>query len=178
VIPEPLHPAVVHFPIVLAFLLPIFALGALWAIRRGVGPSRAWALPVALAAALAASAWVALETGEDQEERVEAVVSEEALGAHEESAERFLVLSGLVLVVAGAGLLGGTVGAAGRILATAGSVVVLVAGFSVGRAGGELVYRHGAAQPYVAAASAGAVGPSPATGTGGYGKEHEHEDED
>ena len=66
---DPLHPAVVHFPVVLAFLLPLFAAGALWAIRRGAAPRRAWLLPIAGAAALALSAWVAVETGEAQTER-------------------------------------------------------------------------------------------------------------
>lgn len=159
-IPDPLHPAVVHFPIVLAFLLPIFALGALWAIRRGAKPTRAWAIPVALALALTASGWLALETGEAQEDRVEGVVGEALLHEHEEAGELFLVLSGLVLIVAGAGLAGGTVGSAARLLATSGSLAVLVAGFVVGKAGGELVYKHGAAQPYVTAAASDVAGPA------------------
>lgn len=170
-IPDPLHPAVVHFPIVLAVLLPIFALGALWAIRRGAKPRRPWAIPVALAVALTASAWVALETGEAEEERVEGVVGEAALHEHEEAGERFLVLSGLVLVLAGAGLAGGTLGSAARLLATAGSLGVLVAGFAVGKAGGELVYRHGAAQPYVTAAGSSAAGVATPE------RNHEEEDE-
>ena len=157
-IPDPLHPAVVHFPIVLAFLLPIFAVGALWAIRRGAKPRRGWAVPVALALALTASAWLALATGESEEDRVEGVVGESVLHEHEEAGERFLVLSGLVLVLAGAGLVRGTVGSAARLLATAGSLGLLVAGVAVGRAGGELVYQHGAAQPYVTAAASDASG--------------------
>ena len=36
-LPDPLHPAVVHFPIVLTFLLPLAALGALWRARRSPG---------------------------------------------------------------------------------------------------------------------------------------------
>src|SRR5512146_2865702 len=66
-LPNPLHPAIVHFPIVLAFLLPIFSFGALWAIRRGARFRRAWGIPLALSAALALSSWVAVETGEGQE---------------------------------------------------------------------------------------------------------------
>ena len=85
-LPDPLHPAVVHFPIVLVILLPIFALGALWAIRRGASARLAWAMPLAVAAALAASAWFAVETGEGQEERVESVLSESVLHEHEEAA--------------------------------------------------------------------------------------------
>jgi uncharacterized membrane protein len=36
-LPDPLHPIVVHFPIVLVVLLPAFAIGALLVIRRGGG---------------------------------------------------------------------------------------------------------------------------------------------
>lgn len=154
-IPDPLHPAVVHFPIVLAFLLPISALVALWAIRRGADRLRAWAIPVALAAGLTLSAFVALRTGEAEEDRVEAVVAENVLHAHEEAAERFLVLSGVVLLIAAIGLIGGTVGTAARVLATAGSLAVVVAGYAVGDAGGDLVYRHGAASAYVDSAPTG-----------------------
>ena len=49
-LPDPLHPAVVHFPIVLMVLLPFVAASALWAIRRGARPVRAWAVPVGAAA--------------------------------------------------------------------------------------------------------------------------------
>src|SRR5690242_5891191 len=96
-LPDPLHPAVVHFPIVLTFLLPLVALIALWRIRRGAPVRRTWAAAVAAAAALSLSAWVAMETGEGQEERVEDIVAHAPMEAHEEAAERFLVLSGVVL---------------------------------------------------------------------------------
>lgn len=148
-LPEPLHPAVVHFPMAFAVLLPISALVALWAIRRGAKPLHAWAVPLALAVALTGSSWVALETGEAQEDRVEAIVGEAPLHAHEEAAERFLMVAGVVMLVAAAGLAGGTVGTASRLVATAGSVLVLAAGIQVGAAGGDLVYRYGAGQAYV-----------------------------
>ena len=153
-VPDPLHPAVVHFPIVLVILLPIFAVGALWAVRRGVRPRRAWAVPVALAAALTLSAWAAVRTGEGQEERVEAVVPESSLESHEEAGERFLLLSGLVLLLTGAGLAGGTLGRAGRLVSTAGAFALVAAGVQVGHSGGQLVYRDGAADAYASAAGA------------------------
>lgn len=147
-LPDPLHPAIVHFPVVLAVLLPLFALGALWAIRKGVTPRRAWALPLAFSAALTLSAWVAVETGETQDERVERVVPEQPLKTHEESAELFLTLSGLLVVVAAAGLAPGAAGRTARILATAGAVALVIVAAQVGHSGGELVYRHGAASAY------------------------------
>ncbi len=152
--PDPLHPAVVHFPMALAALLPLSALVALWAIHRGARPLHAWAVPVALAALLTGSAWLALETGEQEEDRVEAVVAESAIHEHEEAAERFLLLAGVVTLVAGLGLVGSTLGSAARILATVGTVGVLVAGIQVGSQGGELVYVHGAASAYVDAPAA------------------------
>src|SRR5688500_17227972 len=103
-LPDPLHPAVVHFPIVLMFLLPVAAVAALWRIRNGARVSRAWTLVLAAAAALAASAWLAVETGESDEEAVERVVAEAPIGRHEEAAERFLLLAGGMVVLAGLGL--------------------------------------------------------------------------
>jgi uncharacterized membrane protein len=152
-LPSPLHPAVVHFPIVFSVLLPLAAIGALWFIRKGSAPLRAWAFPMALAVGLTGSAWVALQTGEAEEERVEAFVAEAAIHEHEEAAERFLLVAGVVTLVAGAGLLSGMFGSAARLVATAGTAVVLLAGVQVGHAGGELVYEHGAAQAYVSGAA-------------------------
>lgn len=147
-LPEPLHPAVVHFPVVLVILLPIFALVALWAIRRGAPARRSWMIPVAVAAALALSSFAALRTGQVQEERVEELVPERAIEHHEESAERFLVLSGILCLVMVAGLAGGSLGSKARTLGTAGALGLVIAGAQVGASGGELVYRHGAAQAY------------------------------
>jgi uncharacterized membrane protein len=160
-IPDPLHPAVVHFPVVLAVLLPIFAAGALWAIRKGARPARAWAIPLAVAAALSLSAWVAVQTGEAQDERVERVVAEAPLEAHEESAELFLTMSGVLLVVAAAGLVRGAVGRSARLAATVGAVALVVAAARVGHSGGQLVYRYGAAAAYVPPASDSTVGLAP-----------------
>ncbi len=148
-LPNPLHPAVVHFPIVLAVLLPLFVIGALWAIRRGAAPLRAWSLPLAMAGLLLASTFAAMRTGEAEEDRVEAVVPDGVLHEHEEAAERFLVLSDVLLLVAGAGLIRGNVGAAARLITAVGSLGLLVAGAQVGAAGGELVYEHNAGQAYV-----------------------------
>lgn len=144
----PLHPAVVHFPIVLSFLLPIFALGSIWVIRRGAAPLRAWAIPLTIAVLLLGSAFAATRTGESEEQRVEEIVPENVMHAHEEAAERFLVLSGIVVLTGIAGLVPGVIGSAGRIVAVVGSLVIVSAGFQVGKAGGELVYQHNAGRAY------------------------------
>jgi uncharacterized membrane protein len=148
VLPDPLHPAVVHFPVVFAFLLPLFVAGALWAIRRGASARRAWMLPVAAAVALALSAWAAVQTGGAQSERVERVVSERAIDSHEEMGEAFLAVSAGVAVLAVAGLIGGTVGRMARLLTGLGAVGLIGMVVRVGESGGQLVYRYGAASAY------------------------------
>jgi uncharacterized membrane protein len=166
-LPEPLHPAIVHFPIVLMFLLPLAVAGALWYRRRDAETRTPWVLTTLLAGALAASAWVAVETGEGDEDRVERVVPEGALECHEEAAERFLALSGGVFLLAGAGLLRGRVGSAARLATGAGALGLVVAGTLVGHSGGSLVYQHGAAAAY---AQPGASGAGVATHDSGPGR--------
>lgn len=144
----PLHPLIVHFPIALAVLLPISAAVALWAIRKGAAPRKAWAVPVALAIALTLSAWIAVQTGQSQEDRVERVVERAALHDHEESAETFLVLSGILGLVVIGGFTRGRVGRAARIVSTAGAFGLVAASVQVGHSGGLLVYRYGAASAY------------------------------
>lgn len=149
----PLHPLVVHFPIVLAVLLPISAVIALWAIRKGTRPHRAWAAPLALAGLLAVSAFVARQSGETEEDRVERIVGESPLHAHEEAGELFFTMSAVVLLVAAAGLAPRTIGTAARVVATVGAVALLAAGVQVGHSGGKLVYQYGAGAAYTDSAA-------------------------
>lgn len=155
--PDPLHPAVVHLPIALAVLIPGLAILGILLIYKGFLPPRSWALVVLLQALLVGSGWLALETGEDQEERVERVVAERHIEAHEEAAERFLLLAAVGLLVSGAGLLPRRAGAAGRVATALVTLGLLAAGVSVGHSGGALVYEHGAASAYVDAAGTPAV---------------------
>jgi uncharacterized membrane protein len=153
--PNPLHPAIVHFPIALAVLVPLFALGGLLAIHRGAA-ARSWVLVVGMGAALVLSSWLAVETGEAQEDTVEAVVSEAALHEHEEAAEALLVTSGVLFLLLAAGLVSGRVGRAARVVSGPASLVLLVMVFRVGASGGELVYEHGAASAYASPSAQGA----------------------
>jgi len=148
-LPQPLHPAIVHFPIVLAVALPIVAITALVLIRRGEEPMRVW-LPVLLVAvALAGSAWIAVQTGAREEDAVEDVVSRSAIHEHEEAAEVFMPLTFAMLALVGTGLLSNRIGKVARPVAGVAAVVLLGLGFQVGRSGGELVYEHGAASAYL-----------------------------
>jgi len=147
-IPDPLHPAVVHFPIVLATLLPLAAVVALIVIARGANARKTWAWVVVLSAMLAAASWAAVETGQDEEDTVEKVVAEEPIHEHEEAGERMLIFSGIGVLLVGLGLANGKVGQAGRWIGTVAAVGLLVASYQVGKLGGELVYEHGAAGAY------------------------------
>lgn len=144
----PLHPAIVHLPLALALLIPPLALAALLLRARLRG---AWGLVFAAQLLLAASAWAAVETGEHDEERAERFAPESAIERHEERAEIFLLTSAGMVLLMGAvaatrdrrAVLGG--------IATAASAANLALALSVGQAGGELVYVHGAAQAHVPA---------------------------
>ena len=166
-LPSPLHPLVVHMPIALTILVPVFAIGALWAIRRGAHIQRAWGIAAAMLTLLLASGWVALQTGQGEEEKVEKVVSESAIEQHEESAEAFLVATGVVLLLAGAGLVRGRVGSVARAVATAGTFALIGAGYNVGHSGGTLVYREGAGRAYTSSASSAAAEGGTTTERGG-----------
>ncbi|MGE3616649.1 MAG: DUF2231 domain-containing protein [Gemmatimonadales bacterium] len=160
-LPDPLHPAVVHFPVVLSVLLPVAIVAALLAARRPSLGRAPWLVVVALSAGLAGASWLAVETGEREEERVEDVVGETAVERHADRAEGFLAASAVTAVIAALGLLAGRAGQAARGLALAGSLLLLVAGYRVGHSGGELVYRHGAAQAYLGAGGEGLTAVAP-----------------
>ena len=98
---------------------------------------------------MALCAWLSTRTGEDQEETVARVVDEEHIEVHEEMGERVLLLAGITLVLAASGLAPGKIGLIGRVLAAGSTVVLLFATLQTGHSGGELVYRHGAADAYV-----------------------------
>ena len=148
-LPDPLHPAVVHLPVALAAVAPALAILAAVLIAKGAKPIHGW-LPVVLATLLlAASAIAAVETGEDQEERVEAIVPHDPLELHEERGELLRNIAVLAFLASAFGLLAGRRGWIARGVTGAALAGVLVVAWLTGKSGGELVYRHGAADAYV-----------------------------
>lgn len=146
----PLHPMVVHLPLALAFLIPAaagIALLASWKRRGGRAP---WVVALGLQALLLVSGFVALQTGETDEHRVEKVTGEQPVEAHEEAAESFVAASAVVVgaMIVALLLLGRPGGAGVGLAATLGTLLVLGLGVKTGHAGGELVYRHGAAAAF------------------------------
>jgi uncharacterized membrane protein len=161
-LPDPLHPAVVHFPIALSALVPLLAPLLLFAIARRFVPERAWAVVVLAQALLVGSAWLAHDTGHDEEERVERVVDAHYIEEHEEAADWMLWLAVGVLALVAAGLLPGRGGQIARIAGAVSMWIVLAAAVRVGHLGGRLVYEHGAASAYLHPAESGGAGASPA----------------
>lgn len=159
--PTPLHPAIVHFPIVLILLGTFVALAAAITAR--------WHLRWIAAALLAGGAigtLLASTTGEQDGEAIEHQPHISALlDQHEDWAERtqgFSVAAGVIAIAAAAATVRSPRLARGLALASA---LVAVAGsfcvFQTGHYGGQLVYRHGAGVT-LAAVSANHTGSQPA----------------
>ena len=156
-LPSPLHPLIVHMPIALTILLPLFALGALVAIRRKARVPVAWGVTIGMLALLLVSGWAALQTGEVEEDRVERFVTHDAVEEHEEAGKQFVYAAGAVLLLSGVGLIRGRTGAAARVVVTLATIGLVGMGYNVGHSGGGLVYGGGAAQAYSAGSGAVAV---------------------
>lgn len=169
----PLHPAIVHVPLGVAVVIPLLAAGIAWAIWKGALPVKSWLAILALQAVVVGAAVVALQTGEEEEERVEDRIAEARIEEHSERAEVFTWAAGTVLALAGAAYFVRSGRGKGLLMATtaAGSVAVLVLGLSVGHLGGTLV--HGAG----GLASADAA-PASAQGQAEQGERREHRDRD
>lgn len=166
----PLHPMLVHIPIAAALFLPLVLGFALWRSLAGGHPGSWWPA-VALFVVVAVAGSVAAATGEREEDTVESIVPSTALETHEEAAELFEWLAWTGAVLAVAGLLRGAGGRVARFAATGVSLLLVVATIRVGHAGGELVYRHGAAAAYTSAGASAGHGAMPTAHRG-------HDDDD
>ncbi len=158
-IPSPLHPAVVHFPIVLLLLgAGVAILAAVW---------RKHHLP-ALAAGLlllgALGTWAAVESGESDGGLLENASPQinSLVDAHETWAKRTLTISILAAVAAAGSLATARWRSISRAVAVLAAVVSIAAAYSVyqtGHRGGALVYRHGAGVEIAVTAQAPAPSP-------------------
>ncbi len=140
----PLHPAIVHFPIALTFILPLLILIFAWAIRAGKMSKELWFVLIGLQILVTGSGYLALETGETDEEKVSAVVGKKIIHEHEESAEIFVGTTVIALAASIAVwfLQPGFQNKARFIVALI-SLLPLFFAWQTGKLGGEIVYKHG-----------------------------------
>jgi len=141
---DPLHPMIVHLPVALVALLPLFTAIALLDVGRGAPVRRSWRTIVILQTILSLSAWAAVETGENDEDYYEHGSAEEALESHEDLAEVFQVFTLAALPLAVAGLFAGRLGWMARYAFGAATIILLVMGAMVGHRGGAIIYPEGA----------------------------------
>jgi len=173
----PLHPLLVHFPIVLGIILPFAGLFFWWAIKRDILPKKFWAAVVAIALVYSLSAWVASELGEEDEEKVEKVVSEEIIEEHEEAGERLVwIAGGLVLIsLAGIAFKQSDRARMALVVLSAAAIIPLA---QVGHSGGELVYRYGASMAHLPVETKTAIQAGKMVMGEYQGGEHEKEHDD
>mgnify|MGYP000442153904 CR=1 FL=1 len=143
----PLHPAVVHLPLGLAFVMPLVAAGIGWAIWTGRVPLRAWILVAVLQCLLMAAGLFATNTGQRDEHRMAQVVDQPIIDAHEAVGEQFVWGAVLTVGLAMMVLMSMQRGLQRALMAAtlAGTLVVALLGFRVAVSGGRLVYIHHAA---------------------------------
>jgi len=160
-------------------LAPVVTIAFAWGLWSQRLRPRSWVIVVLLLATLLGAGLVALKTGQNEEDRVEAVVPEGAIARHEALAEQFLWVTGVSLALAGMVLVLRRPVAVRAAVAAAvlGSFVVTAAALRVGRAGGELVYVHNAARAYVTPNSAGAEAKGSTTATPENPKQKDADDD-
>lgn len=160
-LPSPLHPAVVHFPIVLILLGTLVAVGAAFTSRWHVR----WIAAILLSLGTLGTV-VATRSGEEDGEAVERVAAiSPLLEAHETWAERTLWTSAAAAALAVAAALTARWLVANRALGAVCALGALVASYCVyetGHRGGQLVYRHGAGINLAPASATGSDSVAPA----------------
>ncbi len=147
----PLHPAIVHLPMGIVFLLPIVTIFMAFLRFQGFVGRPALILLTFLHLVLVGTSYAALETGEEEEHKVERVIAESVIEKHEEKAEAFMIGTVVVFIMSLSILLPVANTLTKPIIGVllVGQLVLLALGYRVGHSGGELVYVHGAAQAYV-----------------------------
>lgn len=146
----PFHPSIVHFPIALTFIMPIFLVIFALFIKNNKMSPKAWLILVGLQVVIVGSGYIALESGEDEEHQVAKVVSKKLIHEHEEAAEVFVGASVLVLVLSiGAFFLRNEFSFPFKLGVAALSLIACFLAYRTGKLGGELVYLHGAPNAYL-----------------------------
>lgn len=160
-IPDPLHPAIVHFPIVLILLgCGAAVVATVW--RKTHLPGLA-ALLLVLGAL---GCWAAVKSGESDGGLLEggSPPREALVDAHENWAKRTLAISTFAAFAAATSVMGARWPRFARTVAVLAALASVAAAYSVyqtGHRGGQLVYQHGAGVALAASKSAPAPNSPP-----------------
>jgi uncharacterized membrane protein len=143
-LPDPLHPAIVHFPIVL-ILLGTFAAAVAVFWRRHQLP----AIAAVLLTLGAIGTWVAVETGKSDGGLVETTSAqvESLLDSHEDWAKRTLIIATIAALAAVGSVALVRFSRAARAAGALAALIAVAASYAVyetGHRGGALVYKHAA----------------------------------
>jgi uncharacterized membrane protein len=145
----PLHPIIVHFPIAITFILPFIIVVFAFMIRSNKMAPKSWLIVTVLQLFVVVTGYVALETGENEEDVVEKIVSKKLIHEHEEAAEIFVGSTVLALVLSVAAFFIRKEISFPLKLAIAGlTIISSYLAYRTGELGGGLVYKHGAAAAY------------------------------
>lgn len=145
----PFHPSIVHLPIVVSLILPVLVLVFALMIKSHKMAPKAWLIIVGLQLFTTATGYLALESGEAEEEVVTKVVEKKLVSAHEEAAEIFVGSTVLALVLGiAAFFIRKEYQFHLQLLIAFISLFSTYQGLVTGGLGGDLVYKHGAAAAY------------------------------
>lgn len=147
----PLHPAIVHLPLALTFVLPALILVFIWAIRSGKMSREMWVVIVGLQLLITASGYLALETGETDEDKVAKVAGIVLVQTHEQTAEIFVGTTVVSLAVGVVAIfLQAQFQLYARLAVLVLSLLSCVFAFKTGEIGGEIVYAQNGASVHAA----------------------------
>lgn len=146
----PLHPMIVHLPMALSILMPFVVIFFALMIKYNKMSSKGWLFVVGLQLLMVITGYVALETGETEEDIVEKVLPKKYIHDHEEAAEIFVgsTVISLVLSIA-AFLIRKDLSFILKITIAFVGVISSFLAYRVGSLGGEIVYVHGAGKAYL-----------------------------
>ncbi len=162
----PLHPLVVHFPLVLAFILPALMLTFTLMIKNNKMAPRVWLVILGLQFVLVGSGYLASKTGENEEDLVEKVVAKSLIHEHEDASEVFIGVTVIALVLSiAAFFVKKEIQFPLKLGVVFVSLIACYLAYRTGHLGGELVYKHGAASAYVNSSEVQSLLPTPGLNT-------------
>lgn len=152
----PFHPVIVHIPLVISLIMPILVLIFAVMIKLNKLSPRGWLVIIGFQLMTTISGYVALESGEIEEDIVEKIVDKKYINEHENAAEIYVGSTVLVLVFCIAVFfISEKLQLKMQILIALLAIASSALGYRAGKYGGELVYKYGAASAYLNSDRAG-----------------------